>query len=222
MWRWLVVFALALSGCSEQVPECSVGELRYVGRPARQLFDYETACRADCFSPSTVKSCEQDCGSVDVARPAGALLDSDRLLAIVDPSTIGGDRALVHTFGYQDETGGSAPTGWSFVAAGPSTYESNVVVGSARFLIQTFVGEIAWESTEAGEVPVVTRLLGEPLDAVPGRIEVERIDSRLKGQFYLLYETPKRQPQGQVVGCFDLTVSDAVSTPAGAVRVLSP
>lgn len=153
------------SGCNTAgVPECAEGEIRYRGRPPRRMFKLDCTCRADCFSLPKVgpgcatqdsyARCAPDCGLVDVEQPSGQLrgaLDvfaarrksiGSRALVLVDASSMADDgRALVFEFGYEDVEGGEAPTDWSFFAAGPRTYRTYEVQGSARFLMRAGVAK---------------------------------------------------------------------------------
>jgi len=66
-------------------------------------------------------------------------------------------------------------------------------------------------------------VVGELLTATPGRLELFEVSSdRLAGRFFLAWETPTKQPQGQVNGCFDLTLSAAIDFNGQSIRLLGP
>ncbi len=214
-----LLFGLLVGACKDSMPQCRPGELRYDGRPPESMFAYDHSCRADCFSfPDG--SCDADCGEVQVGDPAGALLADDRQLVLADASSLGGDKALIHTFTYEDEAGGTAPEGWTFLAAGPGTYVSNRVEGTARFRIDTTVAQVERQTVDGEPVLVVQQVVGESRVAWPGRLELFQVsEQRLAGRFYLSYERPTEKPEAEVMGCFDLALSAPLS---GGVRVLKP
>lgn len=227
---WALGVFLAAAGCQDDArPECQAGEVIYTGRPPARLFDFITECRDDCFAGSSVEQCDTDCGRLEVGEPLGALLGGDRELWVVDALTLGQQRALVFTFAYVDEAGGTAPPGWSFLQNGPASYLAEHVSGTARFVMDTRVVTYVEDDGRAG-VPrfpgdgvtyVPDALVGEAVPVTPGRLEILAATAeRLAGRFYLSYETLTGQPQGQVNGCFDLSIVSSSGSGAELVRVL--
>ncbi|MEE8410795.1 MAG: hypothetical protein V3T05_14440 [Myxococcota bacterium] len=214
-------------GC-DAIPKCKAGTVRYVGRPPRRLFSYDRSCRGNCFTfPSG--GCDESCDEVDLRQPVGAILDR-RNLIIADTESVGPGKALLYSFQYVDEAGGSAPVGWGIVDAGPRTYLSNQLDGTARFVMDTMVAEVEVVDvgdqtgvvTVLGDIEMV-EIVGETLRADPGRLEVTRVSSdSIAGRFFLGYETATGQPQGEVIGCFNLSVADAVSVGGLDYQVLAP
>lgn len=209
------IFAL---GC-DSMPTCSSGEVRYQGRPPRRLFSYDRSCRGNCFTfPSA--GCDESCESIDLDQPTGAVIDR-RNLILADTENVGTGKALIYSFKYVDEAGGSAPVGWGIVDAGPRTYLSNQLDGTARFVMDTMVADV--EIDEQTGVVTVLGIVGDTLRADPGRLEVTRASGdSIAGRFFLGYETATGQAQGEVIGCFDLRLTDAVSAGGLAYQVLAP
>lgn len=152
-----------------------------------------------------------------VEEPLG-LLRGDRWLRLIDGQSLGKDPApphqplaLVFSFGFVDEAGGVAPADWTFLTAGQRSYLSDQTDGSARFLMTVSVHGLLAPSAEPSGGIGLTEAIGEAIDVTPGRLDIERADEeRLRGEFFLAFETPTRQPQSQVQGCFDLFVGPAV------------
>jgi hypothetical protein len=214
---------VALAGCNDPpTPECDDGELRYNGRPAARLFDFVTKCRDDCFvGPALEGECDRDCAAIEVDSPSGALQEGGREMWLVDADSLDDDLALVYSFAYLDEAGGDAPGGWTFTAQGPATYLADHVVGSARFVMDARVVELA--SFDQEQPLDIAAVVSEPVTAEPGRLEVLDVDDdRIAGRFYLSYESLTGQPQGQVNGCFDLSIGAPIDIGGDTVRVLSP
>ncbi len=227
---WALGVLLAAAGCQDDPrPECQAGEIIYTGRPPARLFDFITTCRDDCFAGSSVEQCDTDCGRLEVGGPTGTLLGGDRELWLVDATSLGGQRALVFTFAYVDEAGGTAPPGWSFLANGPASYLAEHVSGTARFIMDTRVLTFVEDDgrpggarfLSSGAVYVADEVVGDPVVVTPGRLEILAAEaSRLAGRFYLSYETLTGQPQGQVNGCFDLSIVSSTGSGTDTVRVL--
>ncbi len=204
----VVVCGLAATfalGC-DAMPKCEAGTVRYAGRPPRRLFSYDRSCRGNCFTfPSG--GCDESCDEVDLSQPVGAILDR-RNLVIADTESVGTGRALLYSFQYVDEAGGSAPVGWGIVDAGPRTYLSDQIDGTARFVMETMIADIEiLEVDDQADVVTVVGIVGDTLRADPGRLEVTRTSGdSVAGRFFLGYETATGQPQGEVIGCFDFSV----------------
>jgi hypothetical protein len=219
----LLVSACLLVGCGkdESLPQCARGEMRYSGRPAPRLFSFDLTCRKDGFSYPTDKSCKSEGGEVKVAHPWGQIA-GDRFLTLADLSSVGSNRALVFGFGFVDRDGGSAPLGWGIVSEGPASYLAGWTEGSARFLMTTSVVDYSMKSVEGADVMVPGQSLSEPVEPKPGRLEIEEADaSHLRGRFYLFYETPTKQPQDGLSGCFDLNAKQ-LSAAAEKAVILAP
>jgi hypothetical protein len=209
--RLAAVVMLAATGCDSAVV-CGAGQVSYQGRPPASLFAFDTTCREGCFSMPSDASCEQECPDVTLKAPTGVLL-SDRSLWLADIESLGSGRALIFSFGYVDEAGGTAPAGWGLTAAGPRSYLSDQIAGSARFVMEATA--VTYEVS--GELLVVTDVLGGPLPVDPGRLDVRRVEAgRIAGEFFLGFVTVTNQPQGQVNGCFDLSMGPEQE--AGGVR----
>lgn len=205
------------------VPECAAGQVRYAGRPPPRLFSYDRTCRADCFSfPSG--ACDRECEEIELNEQAGGLLAAnDRLLALSDAVSLGDSRALVYAFSFYDEAGGEAPDGWSFLTAGPASYQSDQVFGTARFIIETAVYAVEPVTVDGVSGFRIVEPVSDVLHATPGRLDVlEASEQRIAGRFYLSYETPTEQPQGQVLGCFDLGVRGVYDLGGSTARLLGP
>jgi hypothetical protein len=212
MWKLALLVAMTLSAACESPPECRPGELCYEGRPPRTLFAFDLACRENCFSlPAGTDGgrCDPECPDVRV-NPGGALLD-DRTLVLVDVDSLASDTralALVYTFGYVDDAGGNAPDAWGLTLVGPRTYLAGQTDGTARFAMEVGVSEVEPSAADP-ELLVLTGTVSEYLSAAPGRLEIlEAAPNRIAGRFFLAYQTPTAQPQGEVIGCFDLNLSD--------------
>lgn len=219
--RSCAVVVCALSACkSDAVPECASGEFRYSGRPPERLFNYETECRADCFSPAVAGSCDQSCDPINVSRPAGFLSNNDHQLTLIDAASLGDGIALLYRFGYVDEAEGDAPENWSLLGE-PATYLSNQIRSTARFVVQAVTVAFHWQDTDAGSTFVVDSELAEAIDAAPGRLELYSVDARgLRGIFYVSFPSSTGQLQSQVNGCFELPYGDAVGEGALSWRPL--
>ena len=194
-------------GCGTDIT-CQPGEFRYAGRPPRSLFAYDLSCRADCFSLPQ-GSCPQNCGSVNVSQAQGFLTE-DRSLTLIDPSSlqVSADGSLIYglvfTFAYVDEAGGAAPAGWDLVTAGGQSYLANHVQGTARFVMQSAVHQLVTQPD--GTFALGTTITG-PINSRPGRLDIlEASGDRLRGRFFVGFETDTLQPQGQVHGCFDASL----------------
>jgi hypothetical protein len=212
---------LSLVACGSEVT-CSSGELKYVGRPPQSLFSYDTTCRADCFSqpPAT---CAAQCAEVSVSSPQG-YLDDDRVLNLIDPTSlqVTADGSLtyglVFSFSFVDETGGSAPAGWDFIAAGPRSYRANQLDGSARFKMEATVMQLV---AGVDGVYAPTTVISGPIEVKPGRLNIlEAQEGRLRGEFFIGFETASLHPQGQVHGCFDAGFGEESATTAGGFQRL--
>ncbi len=210
--------AMFTLGC-DSMPTCSSGEVRYEGRPPRRLFAYDRSCRGNCFTfPSA--GCDESCESIDLDQPTGAVIDR-RNLILADTENVGIGKALIYSFEYVDEAGGSAPVGWGIVDAGPRTYLSNQLDGTARFVMDTMVADVDIDP-QTGVVTVVG-IEGEAMRSDPARLEVTTATSdSVAGRFFLGYETATGQAQGEVIGCFDLRLTDAVSVGGFDYQVLAP
>ncbi len=219
----LTVAAILLAGAAacDTAPVCARGEVRYQGRPPRQLFAYDATCRDDCFSLPLAdpnRPCAPSCPDVDLLAGTGVLL-ADRTLWLADTESLGNNRALVFSFGFLDEALGDAPAGWGLQSAGPRTYLADEVESTARFVIQTSTVSF----TREDDLFVVTELLGGPAEAEPGRLEITAAEAnRIAGRFYLGYETATEQPESVVLGCFDLSLSDERGEADARYRVLGP
>jgi len=217
------LLALAAGPSCNVDPECKAGDFIYVGRPDRTLFAYEDSCREDCFSPAR-SSCDPACAAVAVAAPTGLLLDDradlpesvapGRVLMLVDATSLGDDRALVFTFGFDDLTGGTAPLAWGFFQDGPRIYEAGQVAGDAEFKITASVYEVL-----DGAAPILLgERIGGPIEASPGRLEITRIDEeRIAGMFFLGFLSATEQRQEQVNACFKLDLAAHNATPGAWV-----
>ena len=216
----LVSAALGSTACeTSNVPLCDPGEVRYSGRPPRKLFAYDKTCRDDCFSLPRDSSCDPECSDVHLESPTG-VLTNDRSLILLDTESLGQPKALAYAFGYLDETGGDAPQGWGFLAAGPQTYLSDERDGTARFVIETQVIEV--EPDPTGDLWVAAAVVSEVIESRPGRVEILTADdTQLVGRFFLGYETTTGQPQGEVLGCFNLGLSEPIAGQGTSYRVLT-
>lgn len=203
-----------LVACDGNVPECARGEIRYKGRPPQRLFSFDTSCRADCFSFPAAGGCEQSCDDVATSDVGGALV-GDRFVTLMDAGSIGGGRALALRFGFLDEAGGTAPDAWGLTAQGPRTYLADELQATARFVAEASVLEVDGDLTQG------TVLTG-PIASKPGRLELlEATATRLVGRFFLAFETPTEQPQGELVGCFDVGLDDAVDVDGTPVQAIT-
>ena len=208
----LLALATIISGC-ESPPECKSGEIRFIGRPALRLFEFDTTCRSDCFSAPTAATCERECVEHKVPTSKGLLQGynssdtyADRTLSLVDNETLGENGALVLSFGYEDEAGELAPTSGGFLSTEETVYLSERVLGTARFKIR--VG-VAKDTNQDGVYNIFdsSELVGNTLDVYPGRLEItEASTERIRGNFYLQFETPTAQPESEMIGCFNLSV----------------
>ena len=215
--RYLFAWAIAslstlLLGC-DNTPECKSGEIRFIGRPAQRLFDFDTTCRADCFSAPSGSSCQRECTEHSVPTSKGLLQGynasdtfGDRTLSLIDTETLGTAGALVLSFGYEDEAGELAPTFGGFLSSGEEIYLSDRVLGTARFKMR--VG-VALDANQDGvyDIRDSTELVGSILDAYPGRLEISEASAeKISGNFYLQFDTPTSQPESEMTGCFNLSV----------------
>ncbi len=192
--------------------------MRYAGRPPRVMFAYDTSCRSDCFSLPAEKGCHPECKDIEVQKPAGLLID-DRSLVLADAQSLGEPLALLFTFGFVDEAGGEAPANWGFVAAGERSYVADNLVGTARFVMEALVAEVSF-TNERLAIGTVT---GEAARAISARLEVtEASQERLAARFFLGFASATGQLQGEVLGCFDLTLGPAEVVGASVMRTLSP
>ena len=200
---------LLLCTACEQPPECMPGQMKYEGRPPRQLFAYDSSCRNDCFSLPAQKAgkarCDPSCEPVGVKQPSGTLF-GDRTLLLYDLDSLRDSRALIFSFGFVDEAGGEAPDDWGMAAVGPRTYLSDRIDGTARFFMEVGVAEF---EPNGQDLLVIVEQLSELMSADPGRLEIlHASEDRLAGRFFLGYQTSTAQPQGEVIGCFDLSLSE--------------
>ena len=216
---FIIIIASLGTGCANEIT-CNPGEFRYTGRPPRSLFAYDLSCRADCFSLPQ-GNCPQNCSPINVAQPQG-YLTSDRSLSLIDTSSLQVSTdgsvvyGLVFTFGYIDEAGGAAPAGWDLLTAGPREYLANNVQGTARFVMQSGVYQLVSEAD--GSFTLGTAITG-PRTVKPGRLDIlETSQDRLRGQFFIGFETETLQPQGQIHGCFDASLGASQTTPSGLVQ----
>jgi hypothetical protein len=217
MRRLLVLAALASACSSSSSPECDGGDVRYEGRPPPRLFAYETECRDDCFT-SRVKGCERACDEISVSEPVAYVRD-ERSLVLVDPVSLGGDRALIHRFGWRDQTGGNAPAQFSFSAAGTRRYRSGQLLAPAIFEVSTWVAPIEPYTAGGQELLRLDLAETEVLAAEPAELSIEiATDERIIGKFFLAYENGL-DTQGQVNGCFDLSSVATVDDDQTIVRV---
>lgn len=202
-----LALVMSLAACDDTQVVCEAGELRYSGRPPRELFAQDESCRDDCFSlPSGV--CDASCPDVATV-PTGAIVGG-RTLILADDDSPGDERALAFVFGYEDEAGGTAPDTWSFFLAGPQTYLADQIDSTARFVMGAGVYSTATNTTLGAEYASAT--------ADPGRLEVRRMDAeRIAGRFFLSYSSATDRPNAQVNGCFDLSV--AAADAAGVQRL---
>ena len=208
----LLALATMTSGC-ENPPECKSGEIRFIGRPAQRLFEFDTTCRADCFSAPTAATCERECVEHKVPTSAGLLEGysssdtfADRTLSLVDNETLGENGALVLSFGYEDEAGELAPASGGFLSTEETVYLSERVLGTARFKMR--VG-VAKDTNQDGVYNIFdgSEVVGKVLDIHPGRLEIKEASAeRIRGNFYLQFETPTSQPESEMIGCFNLNV----------------
>jgi hypothetical protein len=223
---WLIG-VLALVAACEAPLECSVGEVRYQGRPPRTMFAFDRTCREDCFSlPATeagAARCDPTCPDVLIGSPDGALFD-DRILTFADIDSLSGagtteTLALIYTFGFVDDAGGTAPDTWGMTAVGPRTYLSGQVDGTARFIMD--VGVSAVERLPDEDLLLIRDTVSQAMSADPGRLEILKASpTRIAGRFFLAYDTPTKQPQGEVMGCFDLGLSDVQSSGGSSYQVI--
>jgi len=223
---WLVGSIVALVAACESPLECGAGEVRYQGRPPRTMFAFDRTCRKDCFSlPATQAGesrCDPACPDV-LVNPNGALFD-DRVLMLADIESLNRDAgaptmALIYTFGFIDDAGGSAPGTWGMTAVGPRTYLSGQVDGTAHFFMDVGVSEV--EAAPDGGLLLIRDTVSEAMSAEPGRLEIlEASSTRIAGRFFLAYHTPTEQPQGEVTGCFDLGLSDVQDVGGSPYQVI--
>jgi len=199
---------LGLAACVDTsiVPSCKAGQVRFAGRPPARLFAYDSTCRRDCFS-SPSGACDAECPEVAVRSPLGRLAN-DRELSLGTFWDLGDGRALVYSFAFIDEAGGRAPDGWGFLATGGSrTYLAGETRATARFVMETTVRAQDPEGRARSDFDNFTIPVGEPLLAAPGRLELSiATSSHIAGRFYLFYESLRHEPEGEVLGCFDLRV----------------
>ncbi|MDP7038394.1 MAG: hypothetical protein QGI45_04505 [Myxococcota bacterium] len=226
-----VLFALGLLSLStwllgcDNTPECKSGEIRFIGRPAQRLFDFDTTCRADCFSAPSGSSCQRECTEHSVPTSKGLLQGynandtfGDRTLSLVDTETLGTNGALVLSFGYEDEAGELAPTAGGFLNSGEEIYLSDRVLGTARFKMH--VG-VALDANQDGvyDIRDSAEVVGSTLNAYPGRLEISEASAeKIRGNFYLQFDTPTSQPESEMIGCFNLSVG---AQAADANQILS-
>lgn len=230
LYRLIVwgVMALVLSACDEQ-PYCEAGEFRIRGKLPPRLFAFETACREDCFTSSADSACSLDCGEMAVSEMNGALwgiadeddvvtqIVDDRMLTLVDTGSLSDGRAIVWEFGYVDMANGQAPVGWGFMKAGPRTYKAQQWDSTAQFVARVGVAidlnsdGIYSLNPLDGEVAAAG---SQVLESFPAQIEIletvaasESGDGQLNGRFFLAFDTPTKQPQSELLGCFNLSVA---------------
>ncbi|OGQ92018.1 MAG: hypothetical protein A2289_23125 [Deltaproteobacteria bacterium RIFOXYA12_FULL_58_15] len=218
----LATLFAALVAC-DSLPECEKGEVRFDGRPPRTMFAFDRTCRDNCFSyPASDASCDPSCPEIVLDRPTGVLIE-DRHLLLADAKSLGASRALVFGFGFVDEAGGDAPSDWGITRSGSRTYLNDQVVGTARFVMDTGVAEVAINVFDDDDSDLLaTRTTAEAaLVAQPGRLEfLEANDGRLRGRFLLGYQTSTHQAQGEVVGCFDVSLSEERELDGVSYRVI--
>ncbi len=208
--------------------------MRYAGRPAPRVLEM---CNGTADEGGACD--DEDPPEVEVDDPTGFIAADDRLLVLADAKSPGepddldddgvdedwdglddaGERyALTFSFRFEDEAGGSAPAGWNFLDAGPATYRSGMIDGTARFIIETALVEVERQTVGGADVWAPVAPASEVLLATPGRLEVLDVDDdAIEGRFFLTYESPTGQQQGQVNGCFSLDMA----APNSGLRLLS-
>lgn len=228
----LVAAALWSLGCDTQ-PRCEPGEFRYRGRLPARLFTFETTCQQSCLTSTSDPECRLECGERVVPDVSGALLGvadeddlpeqivDDRLLTLVEATSLRGGRALVWEFGFLDAANGQAPVGWGFMRQGPRTYLTGEWDGSAQFSARVGVAmDVNGDGTfslnpNEGELAAAG---SEVLSSAPGRLEILETSTdestgvgRIVGRFFLAFESATERPESEVVGCFNLSVGPAAS-----------
>lgn len=223
----LVVAALWSLGCDTQ-PRCEPGEFRYRGRLPARLFSFESTCQQSCLTSTVDPECRLECGERAVPDVTGALrgvadqddppdqIVDDRLLTLVEATSLGGGRALVWEFGFLDAANGQAPTGWGFMRQGPRTYLTGEWDGTAQFSARVGVALDVNGDGIFSLNPIEGELAAagsEVLSSTPGRLEILDTSTdeatgvaRIVGRFFLAFETTTERPESEVVGCFNLAV----------------
>ncbi len=219
-------------GCDTQ-PRCEPGEFRYRGRLPARLFLFEATCQQSCLTSTVDPDCQLECGERAVPDVSGELrgiadeddlpdqIVDDRLLTLVESTSLQGGRALVWEFGFLDAANGQAPAGWGFMRQGPRTYLTGEWDGSAQFRARVGVAlDVNGDGTfslnpNEGELAAAG---SEVLSSAPGRLEIVEtsIDEatgigRIVGRFFLAFESATERPESEVVGCFNLSVGPGAS-----------
>ena len=213
--------ALSIATGCDANPQCESGEIRYRGNPPWLLCGNSENCFVDDFS---VPCSESDCGEERlVADGYGWLwgfkgyaettqsITPDRMISIIDNSSLKDGNKLVFEFGFIDETGEQAPEGWGFISQGAETsYLSNQLEGTAKFMIKTAIAkdlnddEFINLTMDQGEVAAAN---SQVIIGHPGRLDIEEIDdNHIKGRFFISYDSLLGQQQAEINGCFNLNV----------------
>ena len=231
----LILIGLAMlvfAGCDDH-PRCEAGEFRVRGKLPPRLFAFEQGCREDCFTSTTDSSCDLECGETAIGELSGSLwgifdeddvatqIVDDRMLTLVDTGSLGEGRAIVWEFGYIDMANGQAPVGWGFMRAGPRTYKGGDWDSTAQFIVRVGVAVDLNKDGVYSLNPIENEVAAAGSDVIqsyPGQLEIleTTVDAgsgvgQISGRFFLAFDTPTQQPQSEITGCFNLSVSPSTN-----------